>query len=151
MLHFKAHLSLPSSFLFFPFEICTAGVKLTTINSITPHNTKTYICTTYSTHRSCLSATNVFSVNARHVFRCFFNKPATDKWTVHHISLPTFSSWALRSLEMASTRRRARWMGYLVGRILRRCTKMLCSATRRRSSSVADSRSLMGKSFISWL
>ena len=62
--------------------------------------------------------------------------------------LSTLSIWLTRSLEMASTRRSALGMGYLVFLIFRRWVKMVWTDVLMRSSSVAASRSLMGKSFI---
>ncbi len=49
---------------------------------------------------------------------------SSKEMNMRRLVLSTLRSWLERSLEMASTRRRALWIGYLVLRILRRWEKM---------------------------
>lgn len=61
-------------------------------------------------------------------------------------------SWSFKSREIASTRGRARRMGYGESLSLRlMCPKMRTRASWILSRSVAESSSFRGKSFINWL
>ena len=86
---------------------------------------------------------------SKHWFITFSN--SSNGTCIKRRVLRTLSNWLLKSRDMASTNRRARWIGYLVLRIFLRWLKIAITAARIRSSSVADSKSLIGKSFISGL